>query len=123
MMVSPILQFHPSVASGVGDCADDAVATGAVGSAVSSWGDPAERPQVGASATESFVGQCGGVAEQYLDGFFVGDVVQAVDAEQTVGLCHALGSGWCLSACFGVGGSEGERQLDDVVHSQSFLIR
>lgn len=44
MIVSPILEGHPGVTSGVGDPAHDAVATGTVRAAVAGRLDPAHGP-------------------------------------------------------------------------------
>jgi len=118
---SSILVLHPGISSSFGDLADNALSSRCVRTGVAGWGDPAEGTQVGASTALAFVAKGCGPPKQQLDSFFVGDVVQAINAKQLVHGGHAFGFGWCLFAGVGVIGPERERQGYHVVHSHSSL--
>jgi len=109
-----VLKFHPGVTPGVCDSAYDARTASAAVSDISGGGDPAERPQVGAATAESFFVDGDRVTDEQFDGFFVGDVVQAVDLEHFEDGASAAESSRALLAGFRVGGSEVQRELDDV---------
>jgi hypothetical protein len=63
------------IASFVGDCTDDALATSVIGTGFPGGYDPAQSSQVGCSTTDTFIGKCCGSAQEQSYGFFVGDIV------------------------------------------------